>query len=146
MIKQLRKRHLQVWVVLLLLIPTGIILAWISIPKQLTNPLLQPHASEALPVNLKSAVKTNYTVNIRTNYERSTFQLEWINKATLTNPSALIYQLSDPPEKNISGNSLIGRIDVKGKFYFNLKNDPTLTKRFVLYDIIHHEPIDTINF
>ena len=134
------------WTLLLLLIPVGIIVAWISIPKQLTDTLRQPIASAALPVNLKSVDKKNYTVSLRANNERSALQLEWINKSTLTSPSALIYELNDPPAINVADNSLIGRIDVKGKFYFNLKNDSIIPRRFVLYDIIHHQSIDTINF
>jgi len=146
MIKQLRKRHLQIWSLLLLLIPAGIIAAWVSIPKQPVNILLQPVATDALPINLKTIDKPNYKVSLKTNNERTALQLEWINKSTLTSPSALIYKISEFATKDITENDLIGRIDVRGIFHFNLKNDTSLTRKFILYDIIHHQSIDTINF
>ena len=145
MIKQLRKRHLQIWTILLFLLPIGILSAWLAIPKQKTNSLLQPQFSNPLPVILKSVNKENYTVNLRTNKERSASQLEWINKSVLTSPSALIYNHTDSKQKDITANDLIGRIDSKGTFHFALKNDSS-NKQFVLYDIIHRKIIDTIKF
>lgn len=139
MIRQLRKRHLQVWRSLMFLLPAGIISAWLAIPEVKTNGLLQPKSAQALPVIIRSVSKGHYTVNIRSNTERTATQLEWINRAALENPSALIYKINGP------GNELIGRIDVKGSFYFPLKQD-TAAASFMLYDIIHKQVIDTINF
>lgn len=146
MIKVLRKRHVQIWSLLLILLPVCILLAWMAIPKQLTDVLQQPQATTALPVILSSIDKENYTVTLRTNNERSMKQLEWINKSALTYPSAIIYQLSVPAAKNINEHDLIGRIDVKGIFHFALKNDPPGKSSFILYDFIHHQVIDTLNF
>ncbi|MEP7164381.1 MAG: hypothetical protein ABI741_06800 [Ferruginibacter sp.] len=146
MVKQLRKRHLQVWAVLLLLIPCAIIAGWLVIPNQQPGNLLQPQESTALQVILKSVQKENYIVNLRTNNDRSASQLEWINKSALTSPSALIYKLTNTSTKDISSNDLIGRIDVKGTYHFPLKNDSAVNNKFVLYDIIHQQVIDTINF
>ena len=49
MIKQLRKRHLQTWSALLILIPAGIISATLVRPTPAQNILLQPSQTAALP-------------------------------------------------------------------------------------------------
>ena len=42
MIKSLRKRHLQIWILWSVLLPAGIIVAYMSVPKKVTQELLQP--------------------------------------------------------------------------------------------------------
>jgi hypothetical protein len=42
MIKTLRKRHLQIWILWAILLPFGIIVAYMSMPKKVTQELLQP--------------------------------------------------------------------------------------------------------
>lgn len=42
MIKTLRKRHLQIWILWAVLLPVGIIIAYMSVPKKVTQDLLQP--------------------------------------------------------------------------------------------------------
>ncbi len=44
MIRSLRKRHLQIWILWALLLPAGIIIAWMSVPKKATQELLQSPA------------------------------------------------------------------------------------------------------
>jgi hypothetical protein len=44
MIKPLRKRHLQIWILWAVLLPVGIIVAWMAVPKKVTQELLQPPA------------------------------------------------------------------------------------------------------
>ena len=46
MIKQLRKRHLQIWILWAILLPVGIILPYMAVPKKVTQELLQPPASK----------------------------------------------------------------------------------------------------
>jgi hypothetical protein len=148
MIKPLRKRHLQIWTGIAVILPVGIICAWLVVPKPVKNHLWQPSSTVALPVVIKSLNKENYTVSLRTNHDRSALQLEWINQSALTSPSAIIYKLS-PADKDqhIENADLIGRIDPRGTYHFNLKKDSTnLHMKFVLYDIIHHQVIDRINF
>ena len=65
MIKSLRKRHLQIWIILAILLPFGIVVAWISVPEQAKDKLLQPASAQVLPVILASAEKDNYTVRVR---------------------------------------------------------------------------------
>jgi hypothetical protein len=42
MIKTLRKRHLQIWILWAVLLPVGIIIAWMAVPEKVTQDLLQP--------------------------------------------------------------------------------------------------------
>ena len=149
MIKPLRKRHLQIWTALAVLIPLGIIAAWLSIPQQAKDKLLQPSPVQALPIVLASADKDNYTVRIRSNRDTSQLQLEWINKNILTYPTATIYK-TRKNEKDISSGALIGRIEARGNYYFKLDSTFNVGKdsayQLFLYDFIHKKIIDTINF
>jgi hypothetical protein len=54
MIKQLRKRHLQIWILWAALLPVGIIIAWMAVPKKVTQELLQPPASKTSTLKIKS--------------------------------------------------------------------------------------------
>ena len=146
MIKPLRKRHLQIWIGLAVLLPVGIISAWLVVPKPVRDRLLQPASTQALPVLLKNIDKANYSANLRTSADTSVLQLEWINKKQLIVPSALIYQVSNE-QKDIQNANIIGRIDAQGTYHFPLKKDSAnRNMQFVLYDIIHHKIIDLINF
>lgn len=141
----LRKKHARVWTVLLFLVPAGIMAGWLAIP---ANPITESAAVDktaALPEILYSLQKKNYTVNLRSDNKRSSLQLEWISKSGPSSPSALIY-LASGPSASITSNSLIGRIEGKGTFYFPLKNNLSALPGFILYDIIHHQVIDRVNF
>jgi hypothetical protein len=148
MIKALRKRHIQIWYALAVLIPMGIISAWLVIPKPIRDHLRHPGHSQALPVIIKTVTKEAYSVSLRRAADGSALQLEWINHEPLTAPSALIYEPF--PEKGISGldgAALIGRIDARGIYHFALeKKSWGEHASFILYDIIHHHIIDRINF
>jgi hypothetical protein len=157
MIKTLRKRHLQIWTALAVLLPVGIAAAWLSIPKEAKDKLLQPASVQPLPNVLASAEKDNYTVRIRSNSDTSQLQLEWINKKTLTYPTATIYKASPNPsgggalKKFIPEQSLlIGRIEARENYYFKLDSAFQLnnnsTYQLVLYDFIHKQIIDSITF
>src|SRR5437868_8938847 len=99
MIKQLRKRHFQIWSLLLILIPAGIISATLVIPKQTVNTLLQPPATKPLPIVIKRIEKPDYIISLRGN-SQTPGQLEWINKTSLTVPTAVIYK-TVPGKHNI---------------------------------------------
>jgi hypothetical protein len=148
MIKPLRKRHLQVWSALLLLIPLGIISALLVRPSPVKDDLLQPGSTEALPVVIKTIEKENYTVTLRSDDQTAT-QLEWINKSVLTFPTAVIYKTSlnrTFKSFNPENAELIGRIEARGTYHFPLKPDSTNNNYFILYDFIHQQIIDSINF
>ena len=148
MIKTLRKKHLQIWVALAVLIPIGIISAWLSIPPAAKDKLLQPLSAAALPVVLKAyPSRGGFEFNIRTNTDTTQFQLEWINNKTLTYPTATIYetQLND---SDVQHGKLIGRIEARGSYYFmvdsTFKPNNISTYQLVLYDFIHQKNIDII--
>jgi len=146
MTKQLRKKHLQVWSLLAITLPVMILAGVLGVKNPVvTGSLFQPAASTALPLITHSVEKGKYTVHLRSSADRSQTQLEWINKASVTNPSALIYQ-RDGNNKEIDGNEIIGRIESKGIYRFFLKNDSARSNHFFLYDIIHRQIIDSINF
>src|SRR3954451_19914827 len=152
MIKPLRKRHLQIWTAWAVLIPIGIISAVIVRPLFPKEKLLQPTAIAVLPVVLKSIDKDDYTVSIRSENDTSKLQLEWINKKTLTYPTATIYEdtLSgqlkvSPVGGDLEGAALIGRIEARGTYHFALTKDLVRNNyHFILYDFIHKKIIDSI--
>ncbi|MEP7232406.1 MAG: hypothetical protein ABI691_19240 [Ginsengibacter sp.] len=144
MIKQLRRRHLQIWSALLILIPAGIVSATIVIPKQAKDKVLQPSSSLSLPNVIRTIDKENYTINLRSN-SNILQQVEWINKTSLTTPTTVLYK-TFPGKTGIEGADLIGRIESKGIYHFELRPDSTRNYNFILYDFIHHQIIDSINF
>ncbi|HLK27641.1 MAG TPA: hypothetical protein VKT28_03615 [Puia sp.] len=146
MIKPLRKRHLQIWIALSVLLPVGIISAWLVVPQQVKDRLLQPKTTSEFPILIKNVKQRNPFIAIRSNADTSALQLEWSMRTELTYPSALIYQVSDS-NKQIEDGNIIGRIDVRGTYYFALKKDSAVKDfHFIVYDIIHHKIIQRINF
>lgn len=145
MIRTLRKRHLQIWTAWAVLLPVGIIAAWLAVPQQPVQSLLQPAAGNVLPVILHTTDKQDYTVALRGNADGTQLQLEWINKNVLTFPTATIYQTNNL-QGDIATGSLIGRIEARGSYYFPVRRDTSNIYHFVLYDFIHQQVIDTINF
>ena len=144
MVKALRKRHLQVWSVLAVLLPIGILAAVVAVPgKQFAN-LLQPDAVATLPVAQKTSESPGYRVVLRSNEDASAFQLEWTNNQVLTAPSALIYQ-TDNANDPVDNALLIGRVEGRGTYRFPVKNAGINGFHFVLYDIIHHKVIHSIH-
>ena len=75
MIKPLRKRHVQIWTGIAILLPVGMICAWLVVPKPVKDHLWQPASTVALPVIIKSVTKENYSVNLRTN--KTVPQFSW---------------------------------------------------------------------
>lgn len=147
MIKNLRKRHLQVWVLLALLLPAGIIASWLAIPNQQPVKIIKTAEIQLLPLIVHTAGTDNFQVNIRSSNDRSVWQLEWINKTVLTAPSAVIYKIN-ARAFNPATAELVGRIETKGRYIFPLKPDTTGWRqaKLVLYDFIHEQKMDSINF
>ena len=148
MIRSLRKRHWQIWTLMAVILPLGMISGWLVVPRPVKDHLWQPSSSVALPVILKTVKRENYTVNLRASADGSARQLEWINQSALTSPSAIVYELAaSDTARPMENSALIGRIDSRGTYHFNLKKENTDSPvQFVLYDIIHHQIIDRINF
>jgi len=153
MIKPLRKRHLQIWIACAVLIPLGIISAVAVRPGIAKDKLLQPAPEKAFPVTLKTFyARGPYEVMLQTNADTSEFQLEWMNKQTLTYPTATIYKAAENT-KDIKNAELIGRIEARGTYHFPLNNyNETIQQlnnhniHFIIYDFIHQQIIDSITF
>lgn len=163
MMKPLRKRHLQVWITWAVLMPAGIVFAWLAIPNTEPVKLLQLQNTDLLPIIKKTTDKKDYTIYLRSNQQNTEWQLEWKNKTALIVPSAVIYKASPnlPPfgrgglskggaleSFRPASAELIGRIEARGDYVFPLKKDLSGDKklRFILYDFIHQQVIDSINF
>jgi hypothetical protein len=147
MMKPLRKRHLQIWTTMAVLLPAGIVLSWLVIPNPIPiKKLSAPHA-ELFPRILAEKNNAQYCVSIRANEDKTQWQLAWTNKLALTVPSAVIYQVEDSGS-DISKAQLIGRIETREQYVFPLKMDPAQNNKLhlLLYDFIHEKIIDTINF
>lgn len=146
MTKSLRRRHFQLWLVLAVLAPAGIFLAWLAIPVRQPVKLLTEKVQTLLPEQLGKVDKKDYLVVLRANREQTAWQLEWKSKTTLAVPSAVIYRMINP-EAGITSQKLIGRIEAKKDYVFDLPADSAGYSRLqlVLYDFIHEQVIDHIN-
>jgi hypothetical protein len=147
MTKNLRIRHRQIWLMLALLLPIGIVAAWLLIPNHQPVKTLNTREQLLLPVIAYTAGTDHFQARIRTNADRSTWQLEWINKTILTTPSAVIYKTKGEiftPESA----ELIGRIETQGRYVFPLQRDSAgwAGTRLILYDFIHAQKTDSIKF
>ncbi len=147
MIKPLRKRHLQIWTAIAMLLPIAIIFSWLVIPNPVPVKMLSASSIELLPVIQAKKETNQYCINIRSNADKTNWQLEWKNKLALTVPSADIYQTEDG-STDITKAQLIGRIEARGDYVFPLKSDSIQNNELnlVLYDFIHQTVIDLINF
>ncbi len=150
MIKPLRKRHWQIWIALAILLPAGIVIAWLSIPIPARDKLLQPSSSKALPVILKTYQPGNgIEINIRTTGDTTELQLEWLNNQPLTYPTATIYE-TQVNDSNIQHGKLVGRIEARGNYHFlvdsTFRPPYSANYQLVLYDFIHQQNIDIIKF
>ncbi|HRH50605.1 MAG TPA: hypothetical protein PLP23_17760 [Panacibacter sp.] len=130
------------------LLPVGIISAWLVIPPAAKDKLLQPASARALPVILKAyPSRVGFEFNIRTNTDTTQFQLEWVNNQTLTYPTATIYQ-TQLNDGNVQHGRLVGRIEARGSYYFmvdsTFKPSYNSTYQLVLYDFIHQKNMDII--
>lgn len=144
MVKSLRKRHLQIWSMLLVLLPAGIISAKLATRKAPAQTLLQPAPGTSFPVIVHRAETPAYTATIRKASD-SLFQLEWINKRPLTVPTCNVYGL---PAASIQINNaeLIGRIEAMGTYRFVLNHGIDHIHHLVLYDFIHGKAVDSVFF
>ena len=147
MIKSLRNAHRKIWMAIAVLLPAGIILAWLVIPGVVPVKHLLTPKVELLPIIKTNRESNRYCINLRSNREGTAWQLEWKNKIPLTVPSAVIYEAVSNM-KDISQLRFIGRIESRGDYVFalppetNFKTPITL----ILYDFIHEKTVDSINF
>lgn len=134
---------MQIWSTLSALIPIGIVTGWLAVKRTVYSDTLQPAAQHPFSQVILSAEKSNFTARVRTN-DSGAWQLEWINKAIVTVPSAVIYRAGHGLNA-IESAELVGRIETKGTYYFPLKKDSTdAHPLFILYDFIHQKIIDSV--
>ncbi|QNA43489.1 hypothetical protein [Lacibacter sediminis] len=140
--KQLRKRHRISWVLIGLSLPVMMLISWLFIPQLEPVKAITMDLPEAFPISIKKIEHPAYTVQLRKN-SAGEMQLEWRNEAPLKVPTAVIYQLNEGNSKQ-----LIGRIETRGIYRFTIQPDSSSnnTYRFQLYDFIHQQIIDTLNF
>lgn len=140
--KQLRKRHRISWVLIGLFLPVMLLIFWLLIPQLEPVKAISIDLPEAFPINIKKTERPAYTVQIRKT-SAGELQLEWRNELPLKVPTAVIYQLSEENNKQ-----LIGRIETRGTYRFTIQTDSSSNNiyRFQLYDFIHQQIIDTLNF
>ena len=162
MIKSQRKRHLQIWALWGVLIPVGIIVALMAVPKKVTQELLQKVAASTYHT-IASVEKENYKINILapnsvtikhpTGWEYD-LKVEFVNKKESATDSLLLYKVINVTDNNIDKQELLGRIESKGTQEFRLKFfDLRVTNKkfdyrdkFLLYDIMKKQVVDSINF
>lgn len=171
-----------------MLIPVGIIVAWMAVPKKVTQQLLQSETLRTNDDTIASVDKGNYAINILLDWSKANkvplltelyeenkkpeslpnyrdslkneFRLEFINKKELTVPSLLLYHIIDSTTNDLDKQELLGRIEGKGSQYFSLELPSNLVfghqefayqnelykAKFILYDIIKKQTIDSIIF
>jgi hypothetical protein len=162
MIKTLRKRHLLIWALWAVLIPIGIVVAWMAVPEKVTQELLQKVAPGSAYHPIASIEKENYKINILAPNFVTTkkpvgweydLKLEFINKKESSTDSLWLYKMIDVTDNNIDKQELLGKIE-GGTQYFRIKffdlrvRDDKFDYRdkFVLYDKAKMQVTDSINF
>jgi len=163
MIKSLRKRHLQIWILSAIILPVGITVAWMAVPKKVTQELLQKVARASTYHTIASVEKGDYKINILAPNSVTTehptgweyeLKVEFINKKESATDSLLLYKIIDLTDNNIDKQELLGRIKSKGTQEFRLKFfDLRVTNhkfdyrdKFLLYNIMKKQVVDSINF
>ncbi len=140
--KQLRKRHRISWVLIGIFLPVMILVSWLLIPQLEPVKAISIDLPEAFPISINKLERPAYTAQLRKN-DAGELQLEWRNELPLKVPTAVIYQLKEGNNKQ-----LIGRIETRGIYRFTIQTDRSSKNivRFQLYDFIHQQIIDTLNF
>lgn len=139
--RQLRKRHHIVWSFIAMAVPLLLLFSWLFIPQLEPVKAVSVPQQESLPVLLKTIKRSHYEAEIRTD-SKGDLQLEWWSKVALRIPSALIYQVKANQQQ-----ILTGRIETRGHYRFPLQRDSASKEYHLqLYDFIHQQIIDTINF
>lgn len=146
MIKQQRKYHRYVWTLFLLLLPAGIIFAWLVIPNHTPVKILKTETFQPLPMVVRSASNNDYTVELRANGSKTKWQLVWKNKKVMSVPSAVLYDVTKSGG-DLNKAKLVGRIESKGDYLFDLPADSAGYEgiRLLLYDFIHEQKLNSIN-
>lgn len=146
MIRAQRKYHRYIWSMLFLLLPAGIVVAWLAIPNHTAVTLVKGETPALLPFVIRSASNNDYTAELRANDSKTKWQLVWKNKKVMTVPSAVIYDVTGAGN-DLNKARLVGRVESKGEYRFDLPADSAgyAGLHLVLYDFIHAKQINSIN-
>lgn len=140
MTRSLRNKHGQVWLAIAVFLPAMVVFLWFVVPTTVpVKTLLRPTA-ELLPVIKATGESARYFINIRSNTEKTGWQLQWRNKLAMTVPSAVIYLV-----ENEKSSRLVGRVEARGEYLFPL-HQPGNELNLVVYDFIHEKVIDSLHF
>jgi hypothetical protein len=147
MIKSLRKRHFQIWIIWAIIFPVVIVIGWNSIRYPFVQAKITRDQSISFNTIYQSWNRTDYLVEWQFDSSSKKSQLRWLNKIVLTYPTATIYFSSEDSFKTNSS-ILIGRIEARGEYYFPIDSIAAEVKKskgkIVLYDFIHQQIIDTL--
>jgi len=139
---KLRKRHRQIWGLLIFALPVLIFLSRLAIPIYPISKTEESSSNYFLPVLLKKYEKNNYTLIVKTDTQHTVQSFEWINKQPLQSPTALLYLTNATKEFSTSDALLVGRIEARGRHHFLVEKNHY--SQLVVYDFIHNKVIDTI--
>jgi len=145
MITPHRERHLLIWAILAVLLPAGVVAAYLAIPKKAIDRVPVVEQAPALENVITSADDEYFHVNYRGSTEGMK-QLEVIIKMPLTIPSALVY-ISETEAFNPNDALLAGELDSKGVYRFALPAGYEGGEHFtiVFYDFIKKKTFRSLN-
>ena len=154
MIKKLRRRHLQIWILWAVLLPVGIVVAYVSVPKKVNQSLYQPPNPEKIIIAERATDKYILRVCVDSNVKSEKLYLEFINANGGQVPPILIYHFFYPNEKDIDKQILIGRVeDLESQTFplqspqnnWDLRNMRGYVATFLLYNFLENRVVDTVN-
>ena len=142
MIRPLRKRHLQIWILWALLLPLGIVSAVMA---RRATPIsaVEMQDGSLLAVVVKEKIWNGNTIQLRGSNQSAVQQLVWTNTQMLSIASATIY-IAYADTNSIASSKYIGRIESRGNYIFDLPAKDQY--HFIIYDFIHQQIVDRINF
>lgn len=127
--RNLRKRHLHIWVILALLLPLGFIWAYQVIPSTESSPSLLPTGS--------SLSDELFLVSLTAGSNKAP-KLEISIQQPLSTPSTLVY-LTSKSSPEIEQAILIGALGPKGVYHFDLPRQIPDDPLILFYDAINQQ-------
>jgi hypothetical protein len=143
MIKVLRRRHVQTWTLLAILLPAGMLSALVARKQFPTADTIRASSVAVHPFLIRSVKLMGNPVQIRGNNASVADQLVWKNTVPLSVPSATLY-LKTGRQFDVRADEYIGRIEMRGDYIFPLPANRG-TYQLVVYDFIHKKVIREIN-
>jgi hypothetical protein len=125
-----------------LLLPLGIVSA-VMARRSIPSSAIEIQNGFLLPVVIKEKIWNGNTLQLRGSTQSKVQQLVWMNKQMLSIASAALY-LEESDINSVSSPKYIGRIESRGNYVFEL---PVKSQyHFIVYDFIHQQIVDRINF